>query len=262
MFKYNLPFEEYLAAEGISQSQLKKLAECPLKYKYFVLENNNQPPTEAMKTGSAFHTLVLEPELFKNTYHIIPKMRRSGPKWTEEQDKAGEKEILWLEEYEALAEMLAAINKHPQASAYLEGAQTEVSMFWEEDGLKCKGRIDAIKKFGDKVALLDLKTTMDANRGSFNREVFNRRYDIQAAYYMDGYKAITGIEPEIFVFIAIEKSAPYIVHLHYLTKDDEAIKYARDEYISSLDKYIMCNEHDSWDDGYGQANHLRRPAYM
>ena len=91
-----------------------------------------------MKLGSAFHALVLEPKLFEATYHIIPKMRRSGPKWEKEQETAKEKEILWTEDYEELTGMLAAINNHEQASKYLAGSDREVSMFWEKMALNAK----------------------------------------------------------------------------------------------------------------------------
>jgi exodeoxyribonuclease VIII len=264
-FDRELSFDDYLKSDGISNSALKYLLKAPKLFKYFILEDNQQSDTPSMQIGRAFHTLVLEPHLFKDNYYVTPKIRKSGASWEKLQEEAQGKSILWEEDYNTLKEMEKSLRNEKDIQAFLEDTETEVSMFWTKNiggkEVNCRGRVDAVKKFGDKVALIDLKTTTDASNGAFPRQVFNMHYDMQAAYYMDGYKAITGKMPELFIFIAIEKNPPYLPQIYYITSGDDTIEGAREEYTEALVNYVQCEKEDNWEIGYGSAIHLTRPFY-
>jgi len=66
--------EEYHECAGLSASAIKLLLDCPARYyhKYLNPNTENKKDTEALLTGSAFHTLVLEPHEFDNRYVRMP----------------------------------------------------------------------------------------------------------------------------------------------------------------------------------------------
>ena len=262
----NMPFEEYLRQPAISCSQLKHLACCPKAFKYFVIDANEQEDTEAMQLGRALHTLVLEPNLFAKEYVILPKVKGKGPAYKAKQQLELGSKVLWDTEHDVLVEMRKAIEAHQYAGRFLEGTKNEASIFWkselETSGIDCRGRIDAIKNNGSDIVLVDIKSTVDASESAFTRQIFQLKYYMQAAYYLDGYEAITQTRPNFFVFIAIEKKPPYLCAVYLLSADSDAIIYGRQEYIRLLSKYKTCLDSDNWSEGYDNPCNVLLPPWL
>lgn len=68
-------------------------------------------------------------------------------------------------------------------------------------------------------------------------------YDIQAAFYVDGIRAVTGMELP-FLFIAVEKEAPHAVAVY--RADPEVIEVGRKKYRAALQLLKWCQESESW----------------
>lgn len=66
--------EEYRAAPGISRSELFRLTQSPLHFKYY--QEHPEPETAALKFGTAVHARILEPLKFRDDYESIPKLDR------------------------------------------------------------------------------------------------------------------------------------------------------------------------------------------
>lgn len=64
----NLPNAEYHGGPGISKSGLDLIHRSPLHYQYAYSAANDNEPTPEQAIGTAFHALILEPELFAKTY--------------------------------------------------------------------------------------------------------------------------------------------------------------------------------------------------
>lgn len=141
------------------------------------------------------------------------------------------------------------VRKHPSASELLSDGKAEQSIFWTdaETGVKCKGRLDWLTPVNNTI--LDLKSTMDASLEGFQRSITKYRYYVQAAMYLDGLQAITGLHQEYFIFAAWEKRSPYASALYYATP--EMLQAGRDEYKRLLKIYAKCLESDNWP-GYSQ----------
>jgi hypothetical protein len=79
------------------------------------------------------------------------------------------------------------------------------------EGMLLKGRVDivAIDQHG-ATTIADVKTTEDASIEAFSKTIAQYGYAQQAAYYMDLLGA------SHFVFIAVEKTAPYAVGVYCL----------------------------------------------
>ena len=84
---------------------------------------------------------------------------------------------------------------------------------WIREGvsLLCKARLDWVP---DGPAMVDIKTTLDARKDAFSKALHQRRYFVQAAYYLDLWNALMPDHQKTnFVFVTVEKFAPYAVSI-------------------------------------------------
>jgi hypothetical protein len=78
----------------------------------------------------------------------------------------------------------AMIEKHPHLSRCFTGGYPEVSVIWEEDGIRMKARFDYLKP----KAIIDLKTFANMMSKPIDRAIYGAmasgKYHIQAAFYL------------------------------------------------------------------------------
>ena len=106
-----------------------------------------------------------------------------------------------------------------------------------EDLYKIKGkcRPDWLSKDGNTV--VDLKTTKDASPKSFQRSISEFGYHIQSAWYLRGLRKLD-IPAKEFIFIEIEKTAPYCIGVY--RADEDMINAGMSEVEKSLELLKMC----------------------
>lgn len=152
-------------------------------------------------------------------------------------------------DYKNMLGMLRAIERDPGASGLLAGAECEQSFFWRDeewlvpdsDGVLTpmlrKIRTDLIT--GDGAFICDVKTTDDVSKAGFGRTIANFGYHISAAWYLDVLRGLYGNDaPQGFAFIAVQKTRPFDVAVHYLT--DMQIELGRLLYRKYLARLIRC----------------------
>ena len=88
-----------------------------------------------------------------------------------------------------------------------------------------------------------MKTTQDGRARAFEKSVANYGYARQAAFYRDGFAKV-GVPVEAFVFVAVEKSAPWLVSLFML--DDESMQRGEAMVREDLRTLAECLERDEW----------------
>lgn len=233
----NLPAADYHAIEALSASGAKLLLKSP---DHFLAEKMNpKAPTAAMKNGTLTHTLFFEPHKFEEEYAVMPKFDKRtkfGKEGAEQFEAENDGKIIIDEyAYERAKAISASAKAHPLVADLIANGDAEVTMQWEQYGVKCKARVD----FLTSATMLDLKTCSDASPSGFARQIANFSYHLQAAHYANGFKEITGIELDRFVFIAVESEAPYAVGVYTI---DEAglwsgrklLKQAADAYKKAL----------------------------
>lgn len=156
----------------------------------------------------------------------------------------GKRIIIPAKDYKDMSNMLRAVNGHHTAGGLLHDAYVEQSFYWtDEFGVLRKCRTDAISADGQFA--LDLKTTDDVSEEGFGYTIAKRRYDVQAAWYLDILRALYGSDaPRAFAFIAVQKSRPYDVAVHYLT--DQQIELGRMLYRSDMLRLLECYETGRW----------------
>jgi exodeoxyribonuclease VIII len=242
---------EYHARPEISKSQLDLIRRSPALFRHRL--THPQERTPAMRWGTLVHTAVLEPDQLPLTTVIAPTVDRrtkdGKAAWEAFQLQAAGREVITAEESIELIDIASAIERHESAGRALAMVdKVETSIIWtdEDTGMACRCRPDAILSNG---LIVDLKTTQDASPEGFAKSIANFRYHVQAAYYSDGYTAAFGEAPKGFMFIAVEKTAPYLVACYLLS--DLAVIRGRAEYKEDLQTLKQCLATDVWP-GYSQ----------
>lgn len=237
--------EDYHQAEGVSNSQLSEFAKSPAHY-LALKEQGYKPDTPAQRIGRIFHSWILdgvEPV-------VAPKVDRRTKAGREAySDFVSEnkgKEVITQDEQETMLAMVEAIRSHSVAGPLLSGGLAEQSLWFtnQETGLLCKCRPDYLN--GDTV--VDLKTAVDAGKDGFARAVFNYRYYIQNAFYMDGISSVDSSFKR-FVFVVIEKAPPFAIGVYEL--EPAAVLQGRKTYKQELWYLAECIENDNFP-GYSQ----------
>lgn len=245
---YDLDINEYHASEGISRSGISLLKKTPRHY-YNGYLNPNRPakePSKSLKVGDLVHSLLLEPEHFKDRY-VISKPFDKRTKVGKEQYQAfiaeNEGKIIVTEDNYLLASNICdALSADETVKLATKSGCIEKSIYWQDKdtGVLCKARPDI---WFERV-IWDLKTTTDADYYPFQKSTKKYNYYIQAAMCLDA-AASTGLEYHSnFVFIAVETEWPYYVAIYPL--DDKSIEQGRYEYKKQLEVFAECKAKNNW----------------
>ena len=192
----------YSDKEYVSNSMLNLLNKSPQTLAQFIEHGGEVTP--AMNFGKAFHSSILEPEKFITDVAIYDGKTKRGKAWDEFSSENKDKTIITAVEFECIKGMEGAITSG-EAANLLEGIY-EKAHVWEFDGIKCKGKVDIYDPISNTI--IDIKTTGDKSLSSFRGSAYKYGYHRQAAFYLDGFEADT------FIFIVIEKKAPYNIGIY------------------------------------------------
>jgi hypothetical protein len=228
-----LSFKEYQEIQAVNNSVLKQ--KTPL-----MMKMDLEKKTDALTFGGAFHTMLLEPELFDKRYTVFTGDRRTkaGKEEYAEVEKKG-LEIISQEDMDALSAMKSVF----KFDHLIEGDK-EVSLIWEDPktGILCKCRTDVLNETIGFIT--DLKSTRwTADLCSFKIEVKKYQYHQQGAFYCEGVEQCLGFRPT-FYFVPVEKSLPYDCAAYILT--DELLAEGYELWRSSLDLYAECQKTGIW----------------
>lgn len=230
----NLSFSDYKKLDALSKHQLDDI-HISIKYWQFK-QQNPSVPSKSMVLGSAFHDLVLQPEIYNETWVVEPKvdLRTKAGKDLKEAfmtENAG-KQFIDSETFGVISQMQAAINDHELAKDLLHNTKREVSVV-NNKHVKFKCRADAISSD----YIIDLKTTSSKTIDEFKREIFKFRYHVQAACYLDHFE----MSDKKFLIIAVQTTEPFDVVVVYNLLDS-TIQQGRDEYVADIAKYLLWRD--------------------
>jgi hypothetical protein len=236
---YDLPFHEYQAWDGMSASKLEGFMRTAAHAKY---DMEHPKDSEALAFGRAVHTRLLEPKLYDQRYYITEKIDRrtkaGKEKWEVITMAHKPDEILTLEDAALIEAIHIEVMGHESAKALIEDSEMwEVSGRWEEDGMLCKFRADAIcPKYK---AIVDVKTCRDASPDGFAKAIAQYGYHRKAAHYIAGARAC-GLDVDSFAYIAIESEGPVLVATYQL--DAEALDLGAKQRKGLMAKYRECEK--------------------
>jgi|694.fasta_scaffold17186_19 hypothetical protein len=255
----SLPEAQYRAAEGISKSMLDWIAppRTPAHYKAKVEGRIAEEQTPAMRLGQMIHRAILEPETVAGAWVVKPEGMNFATKEGKEWRVAQSLPIISAEEAATITGMRDSVHAHPAVRRILAKARTECSLFANDaDGMLRKARVDALPESGN--VLVDIKSCQCADAEVMAKSVMAYRYHVQAAYYLDLCELL-GIERSEFLFVCVEKQAPYAVAVYALEAD--AIEMGRLEYRRDLAAVRHCMATDEWPGFTREITALGLPAW-
>lgn len=229
---------DYHADPAVSASHLKTVMQSPYHYwsRYLDPSRVAMVPTAAMRLGSLTHCAVLEPDELTKRYQLAPDRRtNAGKAAVVEMAAAGIEAVSEADLAQAL-QMADAVRSNSTAALLLSNGQAEQSFWWDDvaTGMRCKCRPD----WFDGETIVDLKTCQDASAAGFAKAVAAFQYQLQAAHYLCGTLA------KRFVFVAVEKSAPFATACYEL--DAEAMVHGSVLRHNALQRIQDCRAINEW----------------
>lgn len=235
---------------SLSSTGARKLLppSCPAKFRYE--QNHPQPRKPEFDLGKAAHKLVLGtgPELVA----IKADNYRTKAAQQQRDDAYADGAVPLLpHEYEQVEDMAAALRAHPIASALLNPAhgKPEQSLFWPDHrtGIMRRARLDWLPNqpsANGRLIVPDYKTAASSEPTKFAKAISEHGYHQQADWYVDGVLTLGLAERVAFVFIAQEKTPPYVVTV--VQPDDAALFWGDVLNSAAIDIYRRCTERDYW----------------
>lgn len=244
---HNMPFADYLAAPGVSNSLLSKFRRCPLLAHEMNQGLIKDEPTDAMLIGKLTDEAIFNPDGLPDLYYLKPDVV-GGEKWQGNRTACkawkaehADKPVISPEQLGSVHAMVNAVWNDPFAADLLKGAKYQASLFAKhiKTGLPRKGRPDGM---GDGF-LLDLKKVADASTGALSRSIATYGWYVQAAYYLDLCESLD-IEANDFYFIAVEPGQRPKVNVRYL--DQYSVSLGRWVCEKALVEYAECAASGIW----------------
>jgi exodeoxyribonuclease VIII len=244
-----VPREEYDAIQAISITRLKELRRSPQHYQY-ALAHPHPKTSPAMAIGTATHVAVLEPERYTTDFAAWDRRTaggnaapRNGQYWDAFKAAHEGQTILTFEENTLAQAIAKAVRFDENANKYLAAGEPEVTLEWEIEGRKAKGRVDWLTAIDGRPTLVGLKTSRDCRHFAFGSQAAKLGYHLQWSFYHDGFEATRKIKPAL-IEIVVESAAPHAVAVYRIP--DDIIEQGRDEYTRLLDQLKGCEETDEW----------------
>lgn len=279
---FKLTETEYRTADGVNQSGLSVFHRSPKHYKWY-LENPTKD-TKAKTDGVMIHNYLLEHDTFFSHYGCLPAqseypyalvdsedykkkakslgLKVSGTKaelkeailsrdnsvvfWDDILAKASstDRAMITPNDLGMLESIKKSVNSHKIAHKLLASGDNEQSLFWQDPdtGLTCKARPDVY----NNDFIVDLKSADDGSYHAFQKKIADLRYHVQAAFYLDGLSLITKKQYTTFVFVVVEKSAPFGVGVY--VADNKMIEKGRSVYKKDMSYLADCMRENRWPD--------------
>ena len=170
-----VPYDDYRALPAIANSDLSRLRDAL----------NGRPPRPttslgALGLGTAFHTALLEPDLYEAG---LPGINDT---------------LVWW--------MVEGVQLNEEVNQLLQTGIPEPSCIFTEPvtGTLCKLRADLIvDQPGQPYTIIDFKTTMARDHQHFVEQCSGYDYDRQAAFYSDALQA------DRFILVGVQKVEPF-----------------------------------------------------
>jgi len=226
--------------EYLSSSVIKTAFQSMGKYRDQYLDGNKKSPSDAMRLGSAFHCLVLEPEKFKEEFPVFDNRE---VKLTTKVGKAlfaefkeelkNKHDYIKKSELYQVEEMSRMISKYPVAANLFKVGEPELSVATtcSLTGLDIKVRPDWLDT--ENKIIVDLKSAKDPEFNKFMWNVsrgFN--YGLSASMYCHVLKEITG-DAYDFYWVVTGNIAPHDTYVYKASK--ECLDMGMKQYLEGCD---------------------------
>lgn len=264
---YNdVPDEEYhrdpYVGGSLSSTEARRILDSPARYRWW--KDNGPEHSDVFDFGKAAHNLVLGAGAPIDKIDADDWRTKAAREARDESRAAGRVPIL-AADYQVVEAMAAAIQEHPVARALLDPhrGRPEVSLFWHhQTGVACRARVDLFPDVdaGRRLILGDYKTCANASNAAFSKAAASYGYHLQADWYLEGVRTLCGVDDPAFVFIAQEKTPPYLVNVVEL--DATAMQIAHDRNRQAIDTFVACSESGEWPGYPTEVQQIALPRWV
>jgi hypothetical protein len=172
---------------------------------------------------------------------------KAAKEWAEEQRAAGRTPLKYEDcaRIEDIAEAVTA--RLAEMRIAFDYTRSEIAALAQIDGVYCRAMFDNVPE-NPKAPIYDIKTCEDASSDAVIRSVVGYGYAIQAAWYLDVWRAVTG-ESRRFRFVFVEKSPPHevsVVELDASGGDADWMDDARAKCAEARRIWRECLDANEW----------------
>ncbi len=217
--------------------------------------------SEKFDLGKAGHSLMLHDP---NTFEIIDAAdwRTKEAKAKRDDARNSGKIPLLKEQWDRVEMMVRSgrrqLEAHKEASDAFTNGKPEMTMIWKEGDIWCRARLDWLPNSGDLFD--DYKTTAaSADPDQWQRLLFNLGYDMQAAFYCRGLKALGISKKPTFRYIVQEVDEPFALCVMALAPS--AMDLADHKVARALEIWRSCLKANQWPGYPDQTCYVEAPAW-
>jgi len=229
---------EYHAAEGISSSDFRLLEESP---QHLANKRLFQLSGKSFDLGNLVHKMVLEPDDLKNEF--VPEsfegcdLNKNSKAYKEAKaawlETVGDKTVVTADMWQQAKDMTERVNAI--VGNLLRDGEAEKSVFVKDELYEITRKCRPDYYRSDFRIIIDLKTTKDGSEYAFSKGIHDYRYHRQAAWYLSTMN-MAGYKAEMFLFVVVETTAPYMVSVYEL--DADSIRRGEENYQELLLKWM------------------------
>lgn len=204
---------------------------------------------EHFDIGTAAHAVLLEGEAAVTIIDARDWRTNAAKDAREAARAAGRTPLLaktWTDVQAMVAAARGQLDRHTDGGAKMFTAgDPERTLIWQDDGVWCRARLDWLRPDHgpfSEWAIDDYKSTSaSANPETWTRTMFSTGFDLQAAWYIRGLKALTGSIADVaFRFAVQETYPPYALSVISLGPDamtiaEKKCRYALDVWRASME---------------------------
>lgn len=243
---------------------------CPAKFRWIQDHPEDRPTTKTLNFGKAAHRFAFGAG---EDYVVIAGSGSDENAWRTKADidavalaRASNVTPIKPKDEPIIRGMAEALRAHPVAAALFDPdhGKAEVPLYWTDPatGVPLRCRLDWLpdrESDYHRLVIPDYKTAESGHPEKFRKSAMDYGYHRQAAWYIDGVRALGMDDDPRFVFVVQEKNPPYLVSVVEL--GELSLNIGRNLNYEARRIYAECVQSGHWP-GYGdEITQVELPDY-
>lgn len=214
---------------------------------------------KAWDLGTVAHSLLLEGYANVHVVEGVTDWRTKDAQAERDQARTDGKVPMLRHEFEEVSAMVDMAREELAAwtvdPPLLTDGKPEQTVTWDEDGVLCRCRPDWLRD--DYTVVEDVKTTARGADPSFfsRKTVYEHGYDVKAAMYLRGVRAVTGVDAK-WRWIVVETKPPFVVTV--VEPSELMLAVGNAKLDRALEMWRDCLASGLWP-AYGRDVHVAEP---
>lgn len=189
----------------------------------------------------------------------VDSFRTNAAKQARDEARAAGKLPLKKANHQAVLRIVDALEEFRGRTGAFTKGQPERAMIWRDGPIWCRGKIDWLPD-DPGAAPWDLKTTGGrATIDGFTRVAFDKRYEVQDAFYARGLELLRDEEPDLMRFCVVEQKPPYGIRVFGMSPAARELGQA--EAAEARDLWTACIASGEWPTYPEVTEMLEPPLY-